>query len=63
MSPLDGHVTAYPVQMKETASSPAYAYYYQKNVFKINQSDVVDFQIKIEISNDNVRVYLFEVQI
>lgn len=34
-----------------------------KNAFILTQSQVVDFPIKIEISNDNVRVYLFGEQI
>ncbi len=63
VSPLDSCLLASPVQMKETASSPAYAYYNAKNVLILNQSQQCDFPIEIRISNNNVSVYLFNVQI
>ncbi len=62
-SPIMPCLTAYPVQMQETAQSEAYACYDAKNVFKIEQSSEVSFPIEIRISNNNVYVYLLGVQI
>lgn len=62
-TPIDSCVTANPVQMKETASSYAYAYYNVNNVLILEQSTAYSFPVEIRIKNDNVYVYLFNQQI
>ncbi len=62
-SPIESHVTANPVRMKESSTNYAYACYNMKNVLIMEQSTQHGFPIEIRIRNNNVNVYLFGEQI
>lgn len=57
-TPINSYIAAYPVQMKENASSPAFTMYMGKNVNAIYQSQEIDFTVEVRVGGDEVYVYL-----
>lgn len=57
-TPINSNIAAYPVQMKENASSSAFTMYMGKNVNAIYQSQEIDFTVEVRVGGDQVRVYL-----
>lgn len=55
-------INAYPSKISEDASGPAYAYYNGTNTLFDGQTPT-PMQVKLELGNDQLRVYLNEIQL